>query len=493
MKELIERVKQKDEHAIKELYDLTYRKAYVVALSFMGSQDKVDDVLQNAYINIFNHIHELENPEHLYSWINTIVVNACKSELRKKQNYSFSDMDYEDDIEEEHKEFIPDKNVNYEEDRKVVVGFINELPLEQRSALIMHIYEDMKISEIAKIFDCSENTIKSRLNYAKKTLKEKIMAYKNKGNTLFSIPLIPYLRFILDENAIHVSNHQDLIVSSESVKETMTSLSHEVSKHVNTTSAFVLNYWHVVNTILAMLVALTVYTPPPADPVKVENKRVEMLDVYENQYLNGTSFEQVLRGYYKSHELLREYMLLNDNEEETDYYNTMFATSEMAPLYRAYLANKDKPDYVQLFDVYEDSIKDIVCYYEREIDNPGKYDRAEDYSLIRSSTLKLNFCKILVVDGEKGIVDAGDLFKDYKYARVTNVKASKEKIFIDCMYGKTYNEFIHSNYTVVYKIENGKLKRIGTYDSVYEARTDIFGEDSKDIVSHVIDQYEDYR
>ena len=499
LEDLIKRVKNKEENAIKELYDLTYKKAYIVSLSFMGSKDKVDDVLQNAYINIFNHIDTLENPQNIFSWVNTIVVNTCKSELRKRQNYSFSDISYDDeiieeDIKEDYRAFIPDKNVNYEEDRKVVIGFINELPLEQRSALIMHIYEDMKISEIAKVFECSENTIKSRLNYAKKTLKEKIMDYKKKGNTLFSIPLIPYLRFILDEQYIHSSSNNSIIESLnvDQINDTVIKASDEVNKHNHLITTFVTNYWAVIGSITAFLISLTVYIPPPADPAKIEEVRLEMLEQYEVHYLNGTTYDEVINGYNESDRLLSEYMMMNPDEELDEYYANMFATSEMAPVYRAFLADKEKPDYVQLCDAIDDDIKDLVCYYERIIDNPGRYDLRGDGALIESDTLKLNYAKVLVVDGQNGVVDAGDILKEYKYAWVDDVTFSKGVLLIWCRYGNTYDQYMNSYYIIAYRIENGKLKHLRTYRNSHD------DDDPRDIYpgqfgSYIIETYEEYK
>ena len=62
-------------------------------------------------------------------------------------------------------------------------------------------FEELKIKEIAEIFECSENTIKSRINYAKKSLEQKIQTYKQQGNTLFALPLIPFIGWILKEDA----------------------------------------------------------------------------------------------------------------------------------------------------------------------------------------------------------------------------------------------------------------------------------------------------
>ncbi|MCD7839525.1 MAG: sigma-70 family RNA polymerase sigma factor [Erysipelotrichaceae bacterium] len=221
LEKIIEKVKQGDDQSFKQLYDLTYKKAYIIALSFMKDETRAKDALQLAYVKLANKIDMVNNVETFQGWFNTIVANTCKDELDKRQEFSFSDYeDYNDqsiDIEDDSRNYKPDENVKYEDDREVVVGFINELPVDQRTALVMQIYEEMKISEIADVLGTNENTIKSRLNYAKKTLKTKIEEYKKAGNTLFVLPLIPYLQGIFKsyEETITVDEKLYVNIASE--------------------------------------------------------------------------------------------------------------------------------------------------------------------------------------------------------------------------------------------------------------------------------------
>ena len=463
--ELIERIKRQDEKAISELYHLTYKKAYMQALSFMGSPDKVDDVLQNAYINIFNRIDTLKNPETLFSWIYTIVANTCKSELRKKQNFSFSDIeDYHDlDIEEDHREFIPDQNTNYEHDRKVVIDFIGELPLEQRSALVMYIYDDMKISEIADVFECSENTIKSRISYAKKTLKEKIIAYKKKGNTLFAVPLIPYLRFILKENEkllkVNQLSHYDMITSN------ITTLN-ESSKDHSVIVQFVSQYRILVNALIATITAAMIASSVPSNQMVYDCDAIknEMLAVYEEKYLNGTNATEVLEGFEEAQKLLRQYMEVNEDKTLNEYYSELFSWYDHAPQYRSYLADKVKPTSVIQIMINYDDIPDLICLYERTIDSPGSYIINEYGECIKGDKLTLNDALILSCDESGNIIELGKILDDYKYAKIRSVHAGEDILIVSCHYGNTYRDFISSNMLLEYRILDNKLKLIQSFD-----------------------------
>ena len=52
LNELIEQVKQKDEHAFQELYQRFYKKAYYAALKISGNQADAKDIVQESFLKI---------------------------------------------------------------------------------------------------------------------------------------------------------------------------------------------------------------------------------------------------------------------------------------------------------------------------------------------------------------------------------------------------------------------------------------------------------
>lgn len=84
---LIQKAINKDEDAIRQIYNETYKKAYIVAYSFMKDDNLIQDVLQIAYISVFRNLDKLNSPVALQAWINKIVSNTCKNELRKERNF----------------------------------------------------------------------------------------------------------------------------------------------------------------------------------------------------------------------------------------------------------------------------------------------------------------------------------------------------------------------------------------------------------------------
>lgn len=201
--ELVNQAKINNQSAITKLYELTNQGAYFVAISMMKNEDDTFDVLQNAYIKAFNKLDTLENPEKFQSWLNQIVSNECKMALRKRRDFVFSDFETEDGydfgdiVENDNIEFNPDSNIEYEETKKAMEKILHKLPDEQRLVVLMFYFQEMTIKEIAKTLDCSENTVKSRLNYAKKKIKTEVEELEKKGHKLYGIAPLPlFLWFI---------------------------------------------------------------------------------------------------------------------------------------------------------------------------------------------------------------------------------------------------------------------------------------------------------
>jgi RNA polymerase sigma-70 factor (ECF subfamily) len=59
-----------------------------------------------------------------------------------------------------------------DEDAAAIHQALSELGLKHREVPVLHFLEDLSIAEIAAIVKCSEGTVKSRIHYAKRSMKE---------------------------------------------------------------------------------------------------------------------------------------------------------------------------------------------------------------------------------------------------------------------------------------------------------------------------------
>ena len=215
--ELVLLARQDDQNAINELYNQTFKKAYFVARTAIKSSDgdyssQIEDILQDAYVKAFSSLDKLEDPEKFQGWLDTIVINRCKDFLKKKKPTLFSDMasensddgsilDFEDSRENDRMEFKPEETVDYGETKRLIAEMLDRMPEDQKMCLLMYYYEEMSVRQIAEAMDCSEGTIKSRLNYARKNLKGQVLELEKKGTKLYCMPLLPFLYWFFREQA----------------------------------------------------------------------------------------------------------------------------------------------------------------------------------------------------------------------------------------------------------------------------------------------------
>lgn len=190
--------------AFTRIYNETIKTAYYVARRILLDEEATEDVLQEAYIAVYEHLGDYKSGN-FQGWVDTIVANRAKNYLRKKNPILFSEMETEEnpvvDFEDEKVEFRPDSKADYDETRRLVLEIVDALPPDQRLSTILFYFEEKSVKEIAEICECSENTVKSRLNYARKKIKEDVLALEKKGTKLYSISVIPFLVWMLTEEA----------------------------------------------------------------------------------------------------------------------------------------------------------------------------------------------------------------------------------------------------------------------------------------------------
>ena len=215
-----------EERGFGFLYQNTYKSKYYLALQYMKNEEAAKDVLQEAYIKAFSKLDALGNPEAFPGWLGTIVANTAKNMLAKNNPMLFSDVAADDEnenfeyqIEDENAENQPELFYTRQETQILVHELIDALSEEQRMCILMFHIEGASISEIAAVMNCSENTVKSRLNYGRKNLKIKAEELQKKGYKLYSIAPLPLLLYLLRMDEANLAADGTLASAGELVAD----------------------------------------------------------------------------------------------------------------------------------------------------------------------------------------------------------------------------------------------------------------------------------
>ncbi len=202
--EAVRLAKAGEDKGFNFLYEETYKSKYYLALQYMKNEEAAKDVLQEAYMKAFSKLDMLEKPEAFSGWLGTIVGNTAKNMLVKKNPMLFSDIAVNDEdesfeyqIEDDNVEYQPETAYTRQETQELVHELMDTLSEEQRMCLLMFHIEGTSIKEIAATLDCSENMVKSRLNYGRKNIKVKAEELQKKGYKLYSLAPLPLLLYLL--------------------------------------------------------------------------------------------------------------------------------------------------------------------------------------------------------------------------------------------------------------------------------------------------------
>ena len=192
-----------DSDAVSELFSEFYNDLYYFALKTVKNDDTALDVTQDAFVDIINNLGTLKEPAAFVSWAKQITYHQCTRHFKKKTDV-LVDEDEDgatifDNLKEENAEFIPDEALDKDDFKKTILGILDTLPEDQRAAVMMYYFDEMSVREIADIQGVSEGTIKSRLNYARKSIKSSVEEYEKKnGIKLHAIPFFPLFKWLFE-------------------------------------------------------------------------------------------------------------------------------------------------------------------------------------------------------------------------------------------------------------------------------------------------------
>jgi RNA polymerase sigma-70 factor, ECF subfamily len=155
-------------------WDILFRRyqlpLYVYVFELVHDEQASLDIVQETFINAARHLGGLREDGKFGSWLFGIAHQKCLQRWRKQgreaaalEEYAAVPADAEDD---------PAELLIRSEQEAAVMKLLDQLPVAQRSVLLLHFVEDFALEDIAAVTGTAVGTVKSRLHYAKKALKK---------------------------------------------------------------------------------------------------------------------------------------------------------------------------------------------------------------------------------------------------------------------------------------------------------------------------------
>ncbi|MBL8059740.1 MAG: sigma-70 family RNA polymerase sigma factor [Chthonomonas sp.] len=178
---LIERTKEGDRTAFNDLIYRYERRAYQYAYRLTSSSEEASDIVSDAFLRVFNAIHNFKGQSAFTTWLYRIITNCYLDSRKKERNRPTISLDnavatdegeFERQVEDSGA--TPDEEVEKFERERLVQRALLRIPDYQRAMLVMYHVENLSYEEIAEALDLPIGTVKSRLNRARLSLRDQL-------------------------------------------------------------------------------------------------------------------------------------------------------------------------------------------------------------------------------------------------------------------------------------------------------------------------------
>lgn len=182
---LVRKAQAGDVRAFEELVVLYQDKVYNLSYYLAGNHADAQDLAQEVFVKAYTGLKGFRLDADLGTWLHRITVNVWLNLRRRQKNSPAISLD--DPVQTEEGEVTrtmavldpagdPVEALEGKELREKVQKALLSLPEEFRTVLVLREIEDYSYDDIAEMMQCSLGTVKSRLNRARRALKEKIMS-----------------------------------------------------------------------------------------------------------------------------------------------------------------------------------------------------------------------------------------------------------------------------------------------------------------------------
>ena len=158
--------------SFQQIYEEQAQPVYRFLLSLTGKEDLAEELLAETFYQAFRHIDQFEGRCSLYTWLCQIGKNAWLKECRRNNRYSeitLEDLSISDNSPtlEEH---VINKELYYK-----IRKALQQVPDIYRDVFILHAIGEVKLKEIAGIYNKTESWARVTYFRAKQQIAQEVM------------------------------------------------------------------------------------------------------------------------------------------------------------------------------------------------------------------------------------------------------------------------------------------------------------------------------
>ncbi len=181
---LINRILSGDRNAFRSIIEEHQRLVSHIVFRMVFNQKDREDLCQEIFVKVYTNLSGFHFGAKLSSWIAKIAYNTCLDFLGKNKKNLYNTITLENIAQKNliAGDFPPDESIERFEIFYLLQKEIEKLPVHFRTILTLYHLEDMSYTEISKVMQLPEGTVKSYLFRARRLLRGKLIKkYQKEG------------------------------------------------------------------------------------------------------------------------------------------------------------------------------------------------------------------------------------------------------------------------------------------------------------------------
>ena len=174
----IERVQNGDTGAFRQIVTRYTPVIYSLSYRMTGDTEEAEDAVQEIFTKAYRALDTFDPSRRFFSWLYTIAVNHLRTINRKKERVPSPHVPYEETVDEsvrrDTNSDAPDTTAVRREGERLAQRALDGLDPKYREVFVLRMVEGISGKETARILDLPENTVKTYLRRARKTLIEEM-------------------------------------------------------------------------------------------------------------------------------------------------------------------------------------------------------------------------------------------------------------------------------------------------------------------------------
>ena len=174
-------VERGDMVALQGLFDRYRSQIYQTAIGIVRDAHLAEEVMQDCFYRLYRYANRIDGSSPIAPWLYRVTVNLCYSRLKKRRRHWTEPFHELAERLWAGPRSAPEYIAEQGETQSVIRATLERLSPQHRAVLVLHYFHDYSLAEIAAILECPEGTVKSRLFYARKVLREQLKLAGSEG------------------------------------------------------------------------------------------------------------------------------------------------------------------------------------------------------------------------------------------------------------------------------------------------------------------------